>query len=127
MKINFNGTKLIVTESMLQHQNHATDQQTFDHYPEKMKLLPEHEKLAKEMIAMDCNKRKLKVQLMKATGKPVSMQTLHNIQTKLQSVLSGGSGNDLQKLYDALTATAGATVRFIANDENEFVGKSIVI
>lgn len=118
---------LIITESMLQHRNHATDQQTFDHYPENMKLSPEHEKLAKEMIATDCNKRKLKVQLMKVTGKPVAMKTLHNLQTKTQFELSNGDGNDLQKLYDALTATPGSTVRFITNDENEFVGKSRAI
>lgn len=125
LKIEFNGKKLIITESMLNHQGHGTDQQTFDHYPENMKLSPEHQKLAESMISLDCNKKKIKVDLMKLTGKPVAMETLHNLQTNLQNGKSNSNGNDLQKLFDALTATEGSTVRFIANEANEFVGKYI--
>lgn len=110
---------------MLNHENHATDQQTFDHYPENMQLSAEQQKLTEAMISADCNKKKIKVDLMKQTGKPVPMKMLHNFQTKLQNKKTSGNGNDLQKLFDALTATEGSTVRIVANDANEFVGEYI--
>lgn len=75
------------------------------------------------MIAAGANKKKIKMHIMKKSGKVVLMKTLHNLQTEIQSKLGKGPITDLQKLHDALAAVPGAKVRFVSNEENEFVGE----
>lgn len=123
VKVEFNGNKLVVTESKLNHRNHSLDQKTFDHYPESMRLSKQHEEEARSMIAVGGNKKQIKTNIMKKSGKPVMMKTLHNLQSKMQNEMHKGAVSDLQKLYDALAAVPGAKVRFISNEVNEFVGK----
>lgn len=123
VKIEFNGEKLIVKQSKLDHENHSTDQTTFDHYPENMKFSAEQELAIGKMLSVGANKKMLK--LMKETGKPVMMKQLHNLQTKLQKAAHNGPGSDLQKLFDVLVTIPGAKVRFISNDDGEFVGNFV--
>lgn len=109
-------------ESKLDHTNHPIDQQTYDNYVENMRLTNENEDSLRKMIAVGGNKKKIKMDLMNTTGKPIMMKQIHNLQTKMQNETARGTGNELQKLYDILVAIPGATVRFVTNDNGDFVG-----
>lgn len=98
------------------------DDKTYDHYPENVKLSKESAAKVQNMLSVGANKRKIKADLMKETGKPVLMKTIHNIQTKIQQKIQNADGNVLQKLYDVMVSVPGAKVRFISNDEDRFVG-----
>lgn len=123
MILQYNGSKLIIKESKLNHQGHSLDQQTYDHYPENVRLSNEQIENVEKLISVGANKRKIKINVMKDTGKPVLMKSIHNIQTKMQQKTQNGDGNSLQKLYDVMATIPGAKVRFISNEKNEFVGK----
>lgn len=99
------------------------DQQTYDHYPENVRLEGEALLLAEQMIRVGGNKKNIKMHLMKVTGKPVLTKTLHNIQTKNLQEKQAGSEGMLQKLYNILDAIPNANVCFISDEEDELVGK----
>lgn len=106
------------------HENHATDQMTYDHYQENMRLSPVEQSQAMKMISMGANKKKMKMDLMNQRGgKPVSLKNLHNLQTKMQQHTKNSSTNDLQTLYECLSQIPRAKVRFIINQANEILGK----
>ncbi len=98
------------------------DQKTYDHYPENMRLSTDEMEHVQEMIAVGANKKKIKADLMRKTGRPIMMKQLHNIQTKMQSVAHDGPGSDLQKLFDMLEAIPDVNARFVSNENGEFVG-----
>lgn len=112
-----------MTKATLNHENHPVDQQIYDHYPENMRLNENELVVAEKMVAVDGNKKKIKMYLQKERGKPVPMKLLHNLQTKNNSKMQGGSEPVLQKLYNALTRVPDARVRFISNQDDEFIGK----
>lgn len=97
-------------KASLNHENHLITKQVYDHYSEKM-------------VKVDGNKKKIKMFLQNERGKPVPMKLIHNIQTKNNKKLQGGSETVLQKLCNALTSVQGARVRFISNEDDEFIGK----
>ncbi len=122
MKVRFNGNKLVVTQSELHHRNHSLDDKTYDHYPENVRLSDKNIEQIEVLLAAGANKRKIKANMMKATGKPVLMKSIHNVQTKMQQSKQNADVNVLQDLYDAMVAVPSAKVRFISNMDNEFVG-----
>lgn len=115
--------KLIVQEVNLNHRNHMTDQQTYDHYPENVRLSGEVLVTAQQMIRVGGNKKKIKLDLTRQTGKPVLMKTLHNIQTKDQAQKFVGPDDAFLKLYDILAAISNANVCFITDEGDELVGR----
>lgn len=115
--------KLIVKEVDLKHENHMCDQQTFDHYPENVRLTDDVLLKAQEMIKVDGNKKKIKMHLAKLTGKPVLIKSLHNIQTNDHKEKCVGAVGELRKLYDILGAIPNANVCFITDEQDELVGK----
>lgn len=98
------------------------DDKTFDHYPENVKLSEKNIAQIEELLAAGANKRKIKANIMKETGKPVLMKSIHNVQTKIQQAKQNADGNVLQDLYDVMVTVPGAKVRFISNSNDEFVG-----
>jgi hypothetical protein len=117
--------KLIVKQVNLKHENHAVDQATYDHYPEKMRLTPEERTEAEKMISVSGNKKKIKMKLMEGRGgKAISMKSLHNVQTKLNSD-NKDEVNVMQKIYDMLNAIRGARVKVIVDQHNALVGRLI--
>lgn len=103
---------------------HATDRVTFDHYPENIRLNQAETMEAEKMISVGSNKKLVKMNLMASrNGKAVSLKALHNVQTKIKINQVVGSGNELQKVYNALTAIPGGRVRFITNESQEILGK----
>lgn len=121
VRFSLKNNKFIVKAVHLNHEGHMTDQQTYDHYPENVRLNSTETKKAEEMIAAGGNKKIIKMQLMNGReGKSVLIKALHNIQTKMQKNIGTANG-DLVTLYDILAAIPGAMVRFISNDENELV------
>lgn len=67
--------KLCVLNSMLQHQNHTQDYETFMKYPENLRLKPNELKYAKELLAKGFNKKTIKTKLKeKRGGMPVSQK-----------------------------------------------------
>lgn len=62
--------KLTVKEVNLKHEYHATDEVTFKHYPENLRLPTEKLEEVEKMISLGVNKQKLKADLM-ADGKTI--------------------------------------------------------
>lgn len=123
MRLAFAKNKLIVREVELKHENHMCDQQTYDHYPENVRLTGDVLLKAQEMIKVDGNKMKIKMHLTKLTGKPILMKSLHNIQTNDQKEKCVGAADELRKLYELLGAIPNANVCFITDEQDELVGK----
>lgn len=98
------------------------DQTTYDHYPENVKTGGALA-TAEQMIAVDGNKKNIKMQIAAKTGKPVLLKSLHNIQTKSLNQKVSHTGDGLRELYDMLTAIPNVNVCFISDDDNELVGK----
>lgn len=72
--------KLKVMEVQLQHELHNSDKQTYNHYPENMRLDKEQQQEVEKLVALGTNKQRIKADLMKS-GKEVPIKLLHNIQT----------------------------------------------
>lgn len=104
-----------------------TDQQTYDHYPENLRLNDEDTAIAKQMIAVGGKKQKIKMHLTEKREKPVLLKTLHNIQNNMQNEKNVGPENELHKLYNILNAIPDATVYFITDDDDNLLGRLPVI
>lgn len=116
----------VVKEVNLGHLYHATDRVTYEHYPENLRLNQDEMLYAEKVISVGSNKKLVKIELMKKRdGKTVSMQTLHNVQTKMRTNKVGGAGSELEKLHNILIAIPGAKVRFITNEKDEILGKCV--
>lgn len=109
---------------MLEHTNHSTDEQTFKHYPENMRIDDDKVDNIKKMILMGASKRILKIDLMADGKKIIAMQLLHNLQTKCRKEKEiAYDGNDaLQKLLNQLKGIPNANIRVVVDDNNELIG-----
>lgn len=124
MKIFLKNGKLIVKQSNLNHENHATDKVTYEHYPENMRIPPEQLPEVERMIALGANKQLLKLDLM-SNGAIIPLKALHNVQTavkaKKQNQYEGA--DDLEKVLSKLQQIPNAKVRVVTSEENELIGK----
>lgn len=105
------------------HANHRSDEMTFKHYPENLRLTAKENMEARKMIAVNGSKRMIKAHLSKNRNSPVPLQALHNLQTKMRKekqIL--GPENELVRVIEAMKTVPNATVRVIENDVQEFVG-----
>lgn len=87
--------KLCVLSSMLQHENHTQDAETFMKYPENLRLKPNEIRYAKELLAKGFNKKTIKAKLKeKRGGVPVSQKFWAQIHRAMRSdnFTSGKSG-----------------------------------
>lgn len=100
------------------------DQQTFDHYPENVRLSNEDTEMANQMIAVEGNKQRIKTYLTKKSGKPVLLKTLHNLQTKVQNKDKVAPADEIYKLYDILVELPNTNVCFITDDDDVLLGES---
>lgn len=117
------NNKLTVTEVSLNHENHALDDVTYNHYPENMRVPEDELKSVERMIALGVNKHKLKVDLMKDGKTIIALKTFHNIQTKLRVEKEGINANDiLEKLLERLKEIPNARIRVVTNHDSELIG-----
>lgn len=125
VKFQLVGNKLKVVEVDLCHQFHNSDKQTFDHYPENLRLPPEKQEEVEKLIELGANKQKVKANLLK-NGTTVTMKLLHNIQNKLNATKSRpNEGNELQMLLDELQKVPDAVIRVFIDENDELIGKFI--
>ncbi len=116
--------KLKVVEVNLFHQYHNSDKQTFECYPENLRLEPEQYKEVEKFIELGASKQKIKANLLK-NGTTVTMKFLHNIQTKLNATKSRpNDGNELQNLLNELEKVPNAVTRVFTDENGELIGKS---
>lgn len=108
---------------MLDHENHATTQQVYDHYPENMRLTIDEKAVAEKMIKAGGNKKLIKSFLENERQNEVAVTSLHNLQTKLNKAAQGPSENPLENLHVALSNVPNARIRFIDNQSDELIGK----
>lgn len=115
---------LTVNESSLVHENHATDEVTYNHYSENLRIPPEKLQEVEKMISLGANKQKIKANLMQEENRIVSLKTLHNIQSKLrhQNQHKYDGNDELQKIFQKLQEIPNATVRVVTSDQNELIG-----
>lgn len=110
-------------EVNLHHENHRSDEQTFKHYPENLRLNADKQLEAEKLISLGVNKQRLKMYLMK-DGSTVPIKILHNIQTKQRNSYKKSSGqNELKDLLEEMNKVPNAKVRVYVNDEEELIGK----
>lgn len=126
IKLVFNGENLVVTKADLQHVNHATTQQVYDHYPENMRLKEDEETEVRNMIKVGGSKKLIKSHIEKKRETPVPIKLLHNLQTKMNAAVEGPSENPLENLHASLSLVPNVRVRFISNQNDELVGKWII-
>lgn len=84
--------KLCVLHSMLQHENHTLNYESFMKYPENLRLKPDEIKYAKELLVKGFNHRAIKAKLKERRGgMPVSQKFWTQIQKALRQ---DASSND---------------------------------
>lgn len=109
----------------LVHENHRSDKQTYNHYPENLRLKPEQKKDVSKMVALGTNKYRIKADLL-ANGTEVMLKYLHNIQTEQhQSFKQPDEANELKQLLEELTKIPNSKIRVFTNEEDELIGISI--
>lgn len=114
---------LVVRESNLIHNNHRSDQATFQNYPENLRLNKKQMNEAQNMVRLGVNKTILKASFLKK-GKAVPLKTLHNIQTKQQNAYQRPNGaSELHQLLEEFEKIANARIRVFVNDAGELIGK----
>lgn len=110
------------------HANHQLNEQTFRHYPEKMRLSIEEQEKATLMLVADGKKSKIKAHLMEERKKqdnlsPVCLKAIHNLQTTIrmekEKLLPGE--NELEKLLASMLMVPGANVRVLRDENNELL------
>lgn len=114
--------KLVVREVNLEHEFHRSDKQTFDHYPENLRLDKEKLEEAEKLVALGVNKQRLKMYLMR-DGSVVPLKTLHNIQTRLNNLFNNGTPeNHLLDMLHEMEKIPNARVRVSVNEKDEIIG-----
>lgn len=119
--------KLKVVAANLVHEQHLMNLQTFNHYPENMRLTKEEESVAKTMVTGDGKKQKIKSHLMKlridqGISAPISLKSVRNVQNKCRlerEKLCDGS-SELEKLLATMMDVPGAKVR-VVRENNELI------
>lgn len=100
------------------HTFHIPNKQTYLHYTQNLKLTEDEENMAKKMI--DCcggKKAKIKLNLMINREAPISLKSLHNVQTKMNRNLNTGD-DELTSMINAMKKIPGAKID-IAYDETK--------
>lgn len=115
----------MVKEVQLNHENHNCDQQTFEHYPENVRITGDALSKAEQMVQVGGNKKKIKMLLQEQTGKPVLLKSIHNIQNSNQQHNQGTPGDQLKMLYDVLSQITDSYSCFVTDEDDELVGKLI--
>lgn len=110
------------------HKNHQINDQTFNHYPENVRLSSDEIEKAKTMLASDGKKAKIKANLMaqrieKGSNVPVLLKAIHNLWTKnrlgKEQLLNGET--ELEKLLNNMFQVPGARVEVLRDENNELV------
>lgn len=92
--------KLFVINSMLQHENHTQDCETFMKYPENLRLKPSEIRYAKELLTKGFNKKTIKAKLKeKRGGMPLSQKCWAQINKAMRKDQSS-SDNSKEGLVD---------------------------
>lgn len=129
MNIIFKDNKLKVSSMNLSQENHhQSNEQTYNHYPENVRLSTEEIQKASTMLQADGKKLKIKASLMqerieKGNRAPVILKAIHilnriNLQKKEQ--LKNGE-NELEKLLNSMLQVPGARVEVLRDENNELV------
>lgn len=116
--------KLVVKEFIDCHENHDTDEATYAHYPENLRLPEAQIAKAKSVISCHGNIQMLKSQLEKEEQHPVSSKYLHNLRAKMQlekkNAVYGTS--DLEKMISEMQKVPGAKIHVAQSSSNELIG-----
>ncbi|KAJ6636939.1 hypothetical protein Bhyg_09665, partial [Pseudolycoriella hygida] len=111
IRIRLQGGKLVVTQADLTHKNHDTDEVTYTHYPENLRIPKEKLPEVRRMISLRVNKQLLKADLEADGTSIIPLKALHNIQTAMNKEKQSNysSNGDLQKILEKLEATPNCT------------------
>lgn len=113
---------LVVQEVNLNHENHRSDETTFKHYPENLRLDKKQKKDAKKMIHLGVKPTVLKSHFMKQ-GKNVALKTLHNLKTMQQNSCKPlNELTELDHLLEELQKIPNARIRICTNEDGELIG-----
>lgn len=97
--------KLFVLNSMLQHENHTQDYETFMKYPENLRLKPTEIRYAKELLTKGFNKKTIKAKLKeKRGGMPVSQKFWAQINKALRKDQSSNYNSNEDVLDESCAA-----------------------
>lgn len=110
--------KLCVLNSMLEHQNHTQDYETFMKYPENLRLKPNEIKYAKDLLAKGYNKKTIRAKLKERRGgMPVSPKFWAQIHKVMENNPSNndelhvnlhGDGEEEEDYFDGTFDPSGA-------------------
>lgn len=112
--------KLEVKELNPKHTNHSCDLQTYLHYPENLRLTKDETDIAKTMIQCGANKQKVKINLMTNRESPISLKSLHNLQTKQNKSTTGD--DEFTTLLGLMQNIPGVKIKVAYDDENQLIG-----
>lgn len=119
------GDKYCIYSSKTVHENHNTDEQTYKHYAENMRLNEEEVNYVAESIRNGANKQKIKNILMeKRDGRPIALKSIHNVQNKLKRTIEHliDEQTELEKLLENMNKIPNARIKVAVNENNELLG-----
>lgn len=123
VKISTNSnSKLEITAINNEHKFHACDRTTFLHYNENMRLSKTEEETAKTLIQCGAKKMKMKTNFMGQREAPLSLKSLHNVQTKMNKSLLVDPNNELVSLLEHIKKIPGAKVKVAVDENNDLLG-----
>ena len=101
VRLSRDGKQLEVTDAHLVHENHDIGYENYRFYPKVRKLDEGEVRYAENMLSMGANNKKLQHQLVKETGKSVTLKDLRNIHQRAK-LKKHSTKNDLNECVTLL-------------------------
>ncbi|KAH8041822.1 hypothetical protein HPB51_018616 [Rhipicephalus microplus] len=111
-----NEGKFLEVRSLYLTHNHPVDQELFRHLPRQIKLAPELQSKACELMKMKANKMMVREQMKKESGRAVLFKDLSNIAAKDKLLQPR---NDLPEVLCMLQEKHNATVHLLTDENGE--------
>ena len=123
VRLSRDGMHLEVTDTHLLH-NHDIGYESYRFYPKVRKLDNDEIRYAENMLELGANNKKLQQQLVRETGKSVTLKDLSNISLKAKQK-KHTTKNDLTECVTLLRAKHNCSVDILADENDTFCGLSV--
>lgn len=117
LRVSQNG-KFLEVKNLSNTHNHETNKALFDFLPQQRRLPYENREIAKTLLMLDANKKKIKEKLEEDTGLKLTLKDLSNIRQSIKSK----TPVDLNECVDILINKYKCEVSILKDLDNNFKG-----
>ena len=110
------GQKLEVVKVHDEH-NHQISRELYNHFPRQRRLDGQNKEEVKEAIRLKANKKLIQQKIEQATGRPITMKDIQNLQTQTRKE---HNSNELDAVVNFLQKDPNSTIEVTVDKDNEF-------